>query len=129
MAAQMAERGLEHDQHRNAMHSIVKVLEAAVIHDPVDHDPPEHDRRERQQAEQNRADGKIAGHPPVAQQLADDQPHAERAVLVAQPVVALDQNDLAVPGGGEAHLVEDQRRILVRARVLQDDVRRLAPSG
>ena len=91
------------------------------MHDPVDHDPPERDRRERQDAEQDRADRKIAGHPPIAQQLADDPAHAERAVVVAQAVVALDQNDFAVPGIAEAHLIERQRRILVTGRVEQHD--------
>ena len=80
------------------MHKVVEGVEAAVIHDAVDHDAPERDRRERQKAEQDRAKHQIAGHSPVAQQLADNPAHAEGTILVAQPEIPLEQNDLAVPG-------------------------------
>ena len=73
----------------------------------------------------DRGDADVAGDPAVAQQLPDDQPQPERLVFVAQPVVALEQQDLAGPGGGKARLVEDQRRVGMRIRVLQNDVRHL----
>ena len=125
IAAQIAERGLEpdQDQHRHAQHG--ERAEAVVIKDAVDQQPPEHDRRHRQQAQQRRGDADVAGDLTVAQQLPDDQPQPERLVFVAQPVVALEQQHLAGPGGGKARLVEDQRRVGMRIRVLQNDMRHL----
>ena len=80
---------------------------------------------ERQKAQHDRRDGDVADDAAVAEQLRRDQPQAERLVLVAKPVIALDEDDVAGPCRGEPLLVEDQQRILARGRVLQDDMRRL----
>ena len=124
IAAEVAESRLEQQDDREGDADHREGVEAAVIHDAVDEDAPEHDWRDRRNAQDDRADAEVARHAAVAQQLRQDEAEAEWLVFVAQVVIALHQDDFAVPGLGEAHLVEHQGRMLRRVRVLQYDDRR-----
>ena len=117
----MSESRLEQQDDRKSDADHREGVEAAVIHDPVDENAPEHDRRDGGNAQDDRADAEVARDAAVAQQLRQDEAEAEWLVFVAQVVIALDQDDVAVPRLGEAGLVEHQGRMLRRVRVLQDD--------
>ena len=72
------------------------------IDDPVDQQPPEHDRAERQKAEQDRSHANVADEAAVAEQLRRNQAQPERLILVAETVVALDQDDIARPSQSQS---------------------------
>ena len=51
-------------------------------------------------------------------QLGDDQAQPERLILVTQPIITFDEDDLAVPSQGEPLLVEAQQRIVAGRGIL-----------
>ena len=120
----MAERRFEKQQDAERNANQRKGVQAAVVHDAIDQHAPEHDRRDGGDAQNHGANREIARQPLVAQQLRQHEAEAERLVFIPQPIIALDQDDFAVPSRGEARLVEHQRGVLGRVRVAQHDNRR-----
>ena len=127
ITTQVTECRLEYQQNAKGDTNHRKGAHAPVIHDPIDHHAPEQDRRDGQHPEKDGTKAEIARDPPVAQQLSGNPGHPEWAVLVAQPVIALHENDVASPGRGKAGLIEQQRGLFVAVGVAQNDDR--GPSG